>query len=87
MAKDMAIDQLRYSPTVPLSVTPPWLFPAVSVDLSLLQEQIEFGNIAQLVQDRLNTVFQTAVPVFTDGSKEPDTGRTGSAFSILIMKV
>ena len=39
VAKDMAIDQLRYSPTVPLSVMPPWLFPAVSVDSSLIQEQ------------------------------------------------
>lgn len=87
VAKDMALYQLRYSPTAPLSVTPPWLVPAASVDLSMLQEQKESGNIAQLVEDRLNTVYQSAVPVFTDGSKDPGTGRTGFAFRIPTMDV
>ena len=87
VSKDMALDQLRYSPTVPLPVTPPWLFPAVAVDLSMLKEQKEAGNISQLVEHRLSTMYQTAVPVYTDGSKEPETGRTGFAFSIPTMKV
>lgn len=87
VARDMALNKLRYSPTVPLSVTTPWLFPSVLVDLSMLQVQREFGNIAHLVEDRLNTVYQSAVPVFTDGSKDPNTGRTGFAFSVPTMQV
>lgn len=30
IAKDMSLNQKRYIPTVPLPVTPPWLFPSVS---------------------------------------------------------
>ncbi len=42
----------------------------------------ESENIVAVVEDRLQTVYQAFVPVNTDGSKDPNTGRTGFAFSI-----
>lgn len=45
-----------------------------------------FGNIV-LVEDRLQTLYQTFVPVYTDGSKVPYTGSTGFAFSIPTLQV
>ncbi len=69
-------------PTVPLSITPPWLFPAVLIDFCMLELMKESGNIVAVVEDRLRTVYQAFVSVYTDGSKDPNTRRTGFAFSI-----
>ena len=90
VARDMSLNQKRYIPTVPLSVTPPWLFPSVSIDFYILEKvQVhkDFGNIAVLVEDRLQTLYQTFIPEYTDGSKDPNTGSTGFALSIPTLKV
>ncbi len=34
----------------------------------------ESGNISAVDEDRLQTVYQACVPVYTDGSKDPNTG-------------
>jgi len=46
--------------------------------LELMKVFKESGNI---VENRLQTVYQAFTPVYTDGSKDPNTGRTGFAFS------
>ena len=72
MARVMTLKENRFIPTVPLPITPPWLFPSVSIDLYILEKikiHKDFGNIAVLVEDRLQTVYQTFVQVYTDGSK------------------
>ncbi len=48
----------------------------------MLELMKESGNIVAAVEDRLQTVYHAFVPVYTDGSKDPNTGRTGFAFSI-----
>ncbi len=48
----------------------------------MLELMKESGNIVAVVEDRLQTVYQACVPVYTDGSKDPNTGRTGFDFSI-----
>ncbi len=81
----MALTQKRSIPTVQLAVTPLWLFPSVSVDFYILEKmQVhkDSGNIAVLIEDRLQTLYQTFVPVYTDGSKDSNTGSTGFASSI-----
>ena len=40
-----------------------------------------------MVEDRLQTVYQTFVQVYTDGSKDPSTGTTGFAFNIPALEV
>ncbi len=74
----MILIQKRYIPTVPISITltPPWLFPAVLIDFDVLELMKESGNIVAVVEDRLQTVYQAFAPVYTDGSKDPNTGRT-----------
>ncbi len=59
------------------------MFPAVLIDFDMLELMKESGNIVAVVEDRLQTVYQACVPVYTDGSKDPNTGRTGFDFSIL----
>ena len=46
-----------------------------------------FGNTAVLVEDRLQTLYQTFIPVYRDGSKDPNTQRTGFALRIPTLKV
>ena len=62
----------------------------MSIDFYFLdkrQVQKGFGNIAVLVEDRLKTLYQSYVPVYTDGSKDPNTGSTGFAFTIPAVQV
>ena len=87
MARVMTLKEKRHIPTVPLPVT---LFPSVSIDLHILEKikiHKDFGNIAVLVEDRLQTVYQTFVQVYTDGSKDPSTGTTSFAFNIPALEV
>ncbi len=58
------------------------LFPAVLIDFCMLELMKESGNVVAVVEDRLQTVYQAFVPVYTDGSEDPNTGRRGFAFSI-----
>ncbi len=75
-AREMILSQKRNIPTIPLSITPPWLFPAVRIDFDMLELMKDPGNIVAVVEDRLQNVYQAFVPVYTDGSKDPNTGRT-----------
>ncbi len=52
-AREMILSQKRYIPTVPLSITPPWLFPAVLIDFCMLELMKESGNVVAVVEDRL----------------------------------
>lgn len=60
------------------------MFPAVLLDFYMLESMKVFkesGDIAGIVEDRIQTVYQAFTAVYTDGSKDPKTGRTGFAFS------
>ncbi len=52
-AREMILSQKRYIPTVPLSITPSWLFPAVLIDFCMLELMKESGNVVAVVEDRL----------------------------------
>lgn len=77
-------------PAVPLPVTPPWLFPSVSVDFYIL-EKCRFIKI--LVTSRswwkidYKCYIKSLSIVYTDGSKDPDTGSTRFPFSIPALKI
>ncbi len=58
----------------PINSNPPWLFLSVSVDLYLLENSNLFkdtGNLPMLVEDRIQTLYQNYVAIYTDGSKDP----------------
>lgn len=89
IAREMRLNQEVYIPTVPITVTPPWIFPQVFVDLYLLENYHLFkdiGNLAAVVEDRIHTVYQNYVAIYTDGSKDP-TGRTSYAFTIPSLQI
>ncbi len=66
------------------------MFPPLIVDLHL-QEEIKRhkgkGNWAEIVDDRLSSVYKSFIAVFTDGSKDPKSGLTGFAFTIPELKI
>lgn len=47
----------------------------------------ESRNIADVVTERIQNIYQSYVPVYPDRSKDPETGRTGFAVSIPSLKV
>lgn len=90
IAIEMELQDRKFSPTVPYPITPPWLFPPLIVDLHF-QEEIKRhkgkGNWAEIVDDRLRSVYKSFLAVFTDGSKDPKSGLTGFAFTIPELKI
>lgn len=89
IARKMGLDQVACIPTVPLTVTAPWLFPSVFVDFYLLENSNLFkdtGNLPSIVEERIQTGYQSYVAIYTDGSKDP-SGRTAYAFTIPSLQV
>lgn len=40
------------------------------------------GNWEEITADRLDTVHASFIPIYTDGSSDPETKRTGFSFHI-----
>ncbi|XP_050975638.1 uridine 5'-monophosphate synthase isoform X1 [Labeo rohita] len=81
-ARNVGLHQLQYSNTVPLSPIPPWLFPLPAVDLRIQQELKDNSNnipIWYIVQKYFEEHFPQSQVIFTDGSKDPETGCAGAA--------
>uniref|UniRef100_A0A3P9LEU6 Reverse transcriptase domain-containing protein n=1 Tax=Oryzias latipes TaxID=8090 RepID=A0A3P9LEU6_ORYLA len=65
--------------------TPFWIFPTAQVDLYLhrtMEDRKGKGNWDDITADRLDTVHASFIPIYTDGSKDPETMRTGFSFCI-----
>jgi len=64
---------------------PPWLFPKPYVDLTL-KEKMQTKEIYItkyiVVKQHLNQEYYNSIQIFTDGSKNQDTGHTVAAFYI-----
>ncbi len=84
MAKEMGLQELKYSPVL-YPMTPPWMFPPVILDL-YIQDEIKrlkgIGNWADIVYERLSTMYKYFIAIFTDGSKDPKSGNTWYSFII-----
>ena len=84
-ARELGISNLTHSCTVPLPATPPWLFPMPTVDLQIIKKSKqcnEFGGMNSLIQQYIIDKYNGSIQIFTDGSKDPDTGRTEAAVHI-----
>lgn len=77
------MERKNFSVAVPLSLTPFWLLPAVDVDL-YIHEQKSKGriNLVDIVHDRLQGVYASLTVIYTDVSKDSESGKTGFAFAI-----
>ena len=72
------------SPTVVVSRIPPWFFPMPNVDfqiqIKMKNEKATPKNI--IVQEYLEQNYSSWLNIYTDGSKEPISGRTAAAVYI-----
>lgn len=72
-------------PTIAMSITPPWLFPTPSVELQLKKVIMDKQGCVskQLEMTRyFEQKYNRCLQIYTDGSKDPDSGRTASAVVI-----
>lgn len=77
--------KLTYSCTVALPAIPPWIFPLPVVDLEIakISKQCkEYGGMNNLVKQYLGLKYYNNIQISTDGSKVPNTGKTGAAVYI-----
>lgn len=84
-AEKLGLVRFTYSCTVALPAIPPWIFPLPVVDLEIakISKQCkEYGAMNDLVKQYLGLKYNNSIQIFTDGSKDPNTGKTGAAVYI-----
>lgn len=89
-AKEMGIDTIECCKTISIAAIPPWLFcyPLVSMEMkNIIQNEGGYQNIQQYVE----TMYNDAVQIYTDASKDPITGKASAAvfipkYNIMIQK-
>ncbi|XP_072902389.1 uncharacterized protein [Hemitrygon akajei] len=82
-AKDMGVYDKEFCPSVVWPVRPFWVLENPSVDLELLK--IKCGNkTADIISEyyRYKECKYKDLQIFTDGSKDPETGATGPAIVV-----
>ncbi len=80
--KDLGLEDMEFSPTVPLPIRPPWLIVEPIVDLQILNSQLksrEEVDLCEVFYNHLNDEFNGYLDIYTDGSKDPQSGQTGAA--------
>ena len=85
LAVNCGLSLLGYSIANPYSPTPFWMYPDAQIDFYFLEKKKLNNNIwtyMGMVEERLEVIYPQFVPVYTDGSKDPITGRTGLAVSL-----
>ncbi len=84
-ARKAYLHTIQFCPTVPYSEIPPWKFIMPLIDLQL-QEEIKRKSklmpVWCIVKNYMELHFTNKIIVFTDGSKNPENGRTGAAVYI-----
>ncbi|KAI2667110.1 hypothetical protein H4Q32_003505 [Labeo rohita] len=84
-AETLGLTKISHRCTVALSAIPPWFLPMPAVDLEISKiskHSRECGGMNNMVQQYLSDKYNDMVQIYTDGSKDPDTGRTGAAVYI-----
>lgn len=83
-AKEVGIDEYEISRIVTLSGIPSWMFPKPIVDFQIQTELKEDKNNQKniIVQRYLDKYFSSWLQIFTDGSKDPVSGRAAGAVYI-----
>lgn len=87
-ARDM-INDVNISNCVVLPAIPPCFFPMPSIDIQLHKDKHNEENILDsvMVQDYIHHIYYSAIQIYTDGSKDSDSGTTPAAVFIPQFKV
>lgn len=77
VAEGYGLNSLDYGPNTVWGNVPPWICPVPNVDLQLVEEKREWtkmnmDNIGHLVQQYLKKNYFNVIPIYTDGSKDPE---------------
>ncbi|KAG5278648.1 hypothetical protein AALO_G00101240 [Alosa alosa] len=73
------------APTVAISPVPPWFFPQPAVDMAMLQlvhEEAEVESLSGYVQSYIRDTYHSFRDIYTDGSKDPESGRAGASIVV-----
>lgn len=82
-ARGMGLLERSFSPSVVLAAIPPWLLSQPHVDLKLLDYvRDESGGNCEIVSSYIRRRYYSWLQIYTDGSKDPKTGRTAAAVVI-----
>lgn len=80
--EQLGLGEIGVAPNLLWPVIPPWILPTPKVDMSVLKqikEQKE-PKYSCLVEQALGINWQGYVQIYTDGSKDLDSGKAGCAF-------
>ena len=84
-AGKLGLTKLSHSSVVPLPHTPPCFFVMPTVDIALVKmrdEVEEEKDVRHLTNVHIRTEYPDGIQIFTDGSKDPATGKTAAAVFI-----
>ncbi len=74
-----------FAPTVLISPIPPWFLNETQIDFTVynrIQKGEIGGEIKYNTLEYINTLYSEFIQMYTDGSKNPETGRTGATFYV-----
>ncbi len=83
-AQSIGLSDIKIAPSVATSAIPPWLFPMPVVDTTGKERSI-LTHIE--VQQYIEQTYYSTVKIYTDGSKDPESGFTAAAVYIPQFKV
>lgn len=88
-ARRIGLSDFNVAPTVARSAIPPWLFPMPLIDIQLLKEKHNDTNRLENVgiQQYIDQTYYSAVQIYTDGSKDPEFGKTAVAVYIPLFNI
>ncbi len=89
-AQSMGLSDIKIAPSVASSAIPPWLFPMPVVDTQLYEEKHNKERSIlthTAVQQYIEQTYYSTVKIYTDGSKDPESGITAAAVYIPQFKV
>ncbi|CAJ1057684.1 RNA-directed DNA polymerase from mobile element jockey [Xyrichtys novacula] len=79
-AESVGLCNMQFVSSHSLPEIPPWVFQEPTVDFGI-QDKVKkkSGNTGDIVQRYIEQNYANKLLIFTDGSKDPKTGRTGAA--------
>lgn len=81
-ANSLELKDHEIAPSSAIPAIPPWLFPMPLIDLQIHEriKKTEINMPTELLVQQYMQEYYSVLQVFTDGSKEPESGRTAVVY-------
>lgn len=86
----MKLNEFRIIPVVTIPIIPVWILSQPSIDLCLFKSRQGKGQYmleAEVIVEYISSKYEHFIQVFTDASKDPQSGQVGVAYVIPRLKV